>query len=107
MHTVMLSNTVAVTDIEVLGCGRISWKPPQDNRCEELNYIVRFFDGPTYTSTSGSTGYKKIQCDIGTDAFGRQWAIAPDLPTDGRTVYADVSVYALRLQLIFNTKYFM
>ena len=32
----------AVDDIEVLGCGIISWKPPPGN---ELGYVVRFFEG--------------------------------------------------------------
>ena len=86
---------MAVADVEVLGCGVIAWKPPQGNECEELTYIVRFFDGETYSTSAG--GYRTIQLNTNTDQTGRQWAIAEDFPTDGRTVRADVSIimYAL------------
>ena len=76
-------------DIEVLGCGIISWKPPRGNEdCGGLGYVVRFFDGETYVSTP-SSGYRSLQRYF--DEIGRQWAVGEDLPTDGRTVYADVS----------------
>ena len=85
----LLADAVAVGDIEVLGCGIISWKPPPGNELEELGYIVRFFEGSTYAAT---TGYKRNQQYIGTDDIGKQWAVAEDLPY-GTTVYAQVSVY--------------
>ena len=78
---------MAVDDIEVLGCGIISWKPPPGNELEELGYIVRFFVGSTFDTT---TGYKRTQSYI--DDIGKQWAVAEDLPY-GTTVYAQVSVY--------------
>ena len=73
--------------IEVLGCGVISWRPPPGNEGEELGYVVRFFDGDTYDSSA--SGYRRIQRYF--DDIGRQWARAENLPTDGRTIYADVS----------------
>ena len=79
---------MAVADVEVLGCGVIAWKPPQGNECEKLTYIVRFFDGATYPTSVG--GYRTRQRYI--DQTGRQWAIAENFPTDGRTVRADVSI---------------
>ena len=74
-----------VEDTEVLGCGVISWRPPPGNEGEELGYAVRFFDGDTYEIS----GYRTIQRFFGD--IGRQWAVAENLPTDGRKVYADVS----------------
>ena len=78
----------AVDDIEVLGCGIISWRPPPGNELEELGYIVRFFEGSTYATT---TGYRRNQQYVGTDDIGTQSAVAEDLPY-GTTVYAEVSV---------------
>ena len=80
--------TGAVTEVEALGCGMISWKPPPGNEGLALGYIVRFFDGATYDA-SGS-GYRSAQRYF--DDIGRQWARAENMPTDGRTIYADVSV---------------
>ena len=77
----------AVDDIEVLGCGIISWRPPPGNELEELGYIVRFFEGSTYATT---TGYKRNQQYVGSDDIGTQSAVAEDLPY-GTTVYAEVS----------------
>ena len=71
---------------KVLGCGVISWKPPPGNEGLKLSYVVRFFDGSTYDTTS-SSGYRRIQRNI---EIGRQWTRVNDIP-DGRTVYADVS----------------
>ncbi|CAI8015985.1 hypothetical protein GBAR_LOCUS9864, partial [Geodia barretti] len=74
----------AVNETKVLGCGLISWKPPPGNEGVKLSYVVRFFDGSTYeTSTSG---YKRIQRN---SEIGRQWTRVNDIP-DGRTVYADI-----------------
>ena len=39
----LLADAVAVDDIEVLGCGIISWRPPPGNELEELGYVVRFY----------------------------------------------------------------
>ncbi|CAI8007479.1 hypothetical protein GBAR_LOCUS5223, partial [Geodia barretti] len=73
----------AVNETKVLGCGVISWKPPPGNEGVKLSYVVRFFDGSTYeTSTSG---YRSIQRN---SEIGRQWTRVNDIP-DGRTVYAD------------------
>ena len=77
---------MAAGDIEVLGCGVISWRPPPGNEGEELGYVVRFFDGDTYDSSA--SGYRSLQRYF--DDIGRQWARAENLPTDGRTIYADV-----------------
>ena len=85
----MYIGAVHIDDIEVLGCGIISWKPPRGNEdCGGLGYVVRFFDGESYLSTP-SSGYRSLQRYF--DEIGRQWAVGEDLPTDGRTVYADVS----------------
>ena len=70
----------------MLGCGVISWRPPLGNEGQQLGYVVRFFDGETFETT---TGYKITQRYF--EDIGRQWAVAENLPTDGRTVYADVS----------------
>ena len=83
-------DAVHVDDIKVLGCGILSWKPPRGSEGEELGYVVRYFDGETYDSTSGGS-YKRIHCYF--EGIGRQWDIAEELPTDGRTVYADVSIF--------------
>ena len=82
-----LTTTGAVTDVETLGCGLISWKPPPGNEGLALGYIVRFFDGASFdVSTSGYRSAQRYFDDI-----GRHWARAENMPTDGRTVYADVS----------------
>ena len=81
-----VSEAVAAGDIAVLGCGVISWRPPPGNEGDRLGYVVRFFDGDTFEST---TGYKRTQRYF--DDVGRQWAVAENLPTDGKKVYADVS----------------
>ena len=80
----------AVTEIEVLGCGIVSWKPPAGNEGLELGYAIRFFDGPTYERTSLTTGYRRLQRHF--SDTGRQWARVDDVPTDGTIVYADVSL---------------
>ena len=80
----------AVTEIEVLGCGIVSWKPPAGNEGLELGYAIRFFDGPTYERTSLTTGYRRVQRHF--SDTGRQWARVDDVPTDGTIVYADVSL---------------
>ena len=80
--------TGAVTEVEVLGCGVISWKPPPGNEGLALNYIIRFFDGSSYSDSASS--YRTIQRHP--EDIGRHWARAENLPTDGRTIYADVSV---------------
>ena len=84
----LLADAVTVEDIEVLGCGIISWRPPPGNELEELGYVVRFFEGSTYATT---TGYRRNQQYVGTDDIGTQSAVAEDLPY-GTTVYAEVSV---------------
>ena len=90
----------AVDDIEVLGCGIISWKPPPGNELEELGYVVRFFEGRTYAAT---TGYKKRQSYIGD--IRKQSAFAEDLPY-GTTVYGQVSVYLNVTYILYISKYF-
>ena len=77
----------AVNETKVLGCGVISWKPPPGNEGLKLSYIVRFFDGSTYYTSTSTSGYRRIQRNI---EIGRQWTRVDDIP-DGRTVYADVS----------------
>ena len=77
-----------MTEAEVLCCGVIVWRPPAGNEGLELGYVVRIFDGPSY-ETSLANGYRRIQRLLGD--IGRHWARADDIPTDGRTVYADVS----------------
>ena len=64
----------------------ISWRPPPGNEGEELGYVVRFFDGDTYDSSA--SGYRSLQRYY--QDIGRHWARAKNLPTDGRTIYADV-----------------
>ena len=92
----LLADAMAVDDIEVLGCGIISWKPPPGNELEELGYIVRFFEGSTYADT---TGYRRNQ-SYAVD-FGRQSAVAEDLPY-GTTVYAEVSVHVQCFMYTYN-----
>ena len=77
-----------MTEVEVLGCGVISWEPPPGNEGLALGYIVRFFDGASYEASA--SGYRSAQRYF--DDIGRHWARAENMPTDGRTVYADVSV---------------
>ena len=89
---------MAVDDIEVLGCGIISWRPPPGNELEDLGYVVRFFVGSTYATT---TGYRSNQQYVGTDDIGTQSAVAEDLPY-GTTVYAEVSVH---VQCFMNIYY--
>ena len=89
-YYILLADAVAVDDIEVLGCGIISWRPPPGNELEELGYIVRFFVGSTYAATT--TGYRRNQQYVGSDDIGKQSAVAEDLPY-GTTVYAEVSVH--------------
>ena len=92
LHVLLLSGTVHIDDITVLGCGAISWKPPQDTGGELPGYIVRFFDGATYETSRSED--REIQRSF-VDDPGRQWAISENLPS-GRTVYADVGAeYAL------------
>ena len=67
----------------MLGCGVISWKPPRGNEGDHLGYVVRFSDD------NSDGGYRSLQRYF--EDIGRQWAIADNLPTDGRTVYAEVS----------------
>ena len=92
------ADAVTVEDIEVLGCGIISWKPPPGNELEELGYVVRFFVGSTYATT---TGYRRNQQYVGTDDIGTQSAVAEDLPY-GTTVYAEVSVHVQCFMYIAN-----
>ena len=75
---------VHVDDIRVLGCGVISWKPPRGNEGDRLGYVVRFSDDKS------NGRYRSLQRYF--EDIGRQWAIADNLPTDGRTVYAEVSI---------------
>ena len=88
--------TGTVTEIEVLGCGIVSWKPPAGNEGLELGYSIRFFDGQTYETTSLTTGYRHFS------DTGRQWARADDIPT-GTTVYADVRNFKRVFGIITNT----
>ena len=91
--------TGTVTEIEVLGCGIVSWKPPAGNAGLELDYSIRFFDGQTYETTSLTTGYRRQQHFSDT---GRQWARADDIP-NGTTVYADVRNFRRVFGIITNT----
>ena len=72
----------------MLGCGILSWKPPRGNEGDELGYVVRFYD--VESATDINRGYRSVQRYF--EDIGRQWAVADNLPTDGRTVYADVSI---------------
>ena len=76
-----------MTEVDALGCGLISWEPPPGNEGLALGYIVRFFDGATYDVSA--SGYRSAQRYF--DDIGRYWARAENMPTDGRTVYVDVS----------------
>ena len=98
----LLADAVAVDDIEVLGCGIISWKPPPGNELEDLGYVVRFFVGSTYAAT---TGYRSNQQYVGTDDIGTQSAVAEDLPY-GTTVYAEVSVHVQCFMNIYYSNIF-
>ena len=79
----MYTGAVQVDDIQVLGCGIISWKPPRGNEGDRLGYIVRFSDD------NSNGGYRSLQRYF--EDIGRQWAVADNLPTDRRIVYAEVS----------------
>ena len=68
----------------MLGCGVISWKPPRGNEGDQLGYVVRFSDD------NSNGGYRSLQRYF--EDIGRQWAVADNLPIDGRTVYAEVSI---------------
>ena len=87
----------------MLGCGIIAWKPPQGNELEELGYVVRFFEGSTFATTT--TGYRIVQQYIDTDDIGQRWAVAEDLPY-GTTVYADVSECSCVLFMFIHQNYF-
>ena len=82
-----LTITGAVTEALALGCGIISWKPPPGDEGLALNYVIRFFDGSSYSDSASS--YRTIQRHP--EDIGRHWARAENIPTDGRIVYADVS----------------
>ena len=88
--------TGAVAEVEALGCGLISWKPPPGNEGLALGYIVRFFDGATYDASA--SGYRSGQRYF--DDIGRHWARAENMPTDGRTVYADVSIKRFAIYIV-------
>ena len=79
----LLPGAVSVSNITVLGCGIVSWKPPADTGGEMSGYAIRFFDGQTYETSQ----YREIQRYF--DDPNRRWAVAANLPS-GRTVYADV-----------------
>ena len=82
------ADAVHVDDIQVLGCGTLSWKPPRGNEGDPLGYVVRFYDEESAVNTN--RGYRSVQRYF--EDIGRQWAVADNLPTDGRIVYADVSI---------------
>ena len=83
MAILLLSGAVSISNITVLGCGLVSWKPPADIGGEMPGYAIRFFDGETY----GTSQYTEIQRYF--DDPNRRWAVAANLPS-GRTVYVDV-----------------
>ena len=83
----MYLGTVHVDDIRVLGCGILSWKPPRGNEGDPLGYVVRFYDEESAANIN--SGYRSVQRYF--EDIGRQWAVAENLPTDGRIVFADVS----------------
>ena len=72
-----------VQEIEVLGCGIVAWKPPANTGGEMPGYVIRFFDGDTYETSS----YREIQRYF--DDSERRWANAESLPSR-RPIYADV-----------------
>ena len=89
MHGLWLyTDAVHIDDIEVLGCGILSWKPPRGNEGEPLGYVVRFYDEESANTIT--SGYRSVQRYF--EEIGRQWAVAENLPTDGRIVYADVKL---------------
>jgi len=71
----------------VLGCGIVSWKPPANIGGEMPGYVIRFFDGDTYETSS----YTNIQRYF--DDPERRWAEAANLPST-RPIYADVCYHA-------------
>ena len=75
---------MSVSNITVLGCGTVVWKPPADTGGEMPGYAIRFFDGETYSTSR----YREIQRYF--DDPNRKWAVAANLPSS-RTVYVDVS----------------
>jgi len=77
--------SVSTDDIQVLGCGVVSWKPPANTGGERPGYAIRFFDGDTYETST----YREVQRYF--DDPGRQWAVAASLPST-RPIYADVRV---------------
>ena len=79
----LLSGTVSVSNITVIGCGIVSWKPPADTGGEMPGYAIRFFDSQTYETSR----YKEIHRHF--DDPNRRWAVAANLPSGG-TVYVDV-----------------
>ena len=75
---------MSVSNITVLGCGIVSWKPPANIGGEMPGYAIRFFDGVTYPTSQ----YKEIHRHF--DDPNRRWAVAKHLPSS-RTVYVDVN----------------
>ena len=74
---------MSVSNITVLGCGIVCWKPPADTGGEMPGYAIRFFDGQTYETSQ----YKYVVRYF--DDPNRRWAVAANLPS-GRTFYVDV-----------------
>ena len=83
----------------MLGCGILSWKPPRGNEGDQLGYVVRFYDEESAANLS--SGYRSLQQYF--EDIGRQWAVADNLPTDGRTIYADVSIYHRFIRSLYNS----
>ena len=83
----LFPGAVSTSDIQVFGCGVVSWEPPANTGGEMPGYVIRFFDGDTYETST----YREIQRYF--DDPGRQWAVAANLPST-RPIYADVCYYA-------------
>ena len=74
---------MSVSNITVLGCGIVGWKPPADTGGEMQGYAIRFFDGETYETSQDREILRYF------DDPNRRWAVAANLPS-GRTFYVDV-----------------
>jgi hypothetical protein len=70
----------SVTEIEVLGCGVLAWKPPADTGNEDPGYAVKFYDS--------NANYKEVHRFF--DDPSIRWAKARSLPRNIRPIYADV-----------------
>ena len=91
----LLPGVVNISNITVLGCGIVSWKPPANAGGEMPGYAIRFFDGSTYPTSQ----YKEIHRHFHDP--NRRWAVAKNLPRS-RTVYVDVNFSNNQTNVIYH-----